>query len=42
MKKVLTVTIDGTMQHSAGNVPTGWSASMRPGFFRACTVNRWR
>ena len=28
--------------HSAGNVPTGWSASMRPGFFRACTVNRWR
>ena len=20
----------------------GWSASMRPGFFRACTVNRWR
>ena len=31
-----------TMQHSAGNVPTGWSASMRPGFFHACTVNRWR
>ena len=31
-----------TMQHSAGNVPTGWSVSMRPGFFRACTVNRWR
>ena len=31
-----------TTQHSAGNVPTGWSASMRPGFFRACTVNRWR
>ena len=27
-------------QHSAGNVPTGWSASMRPGFFRVCTTNR--
>ena len=25
-----------TMQHSAGNVPTGWSVSMRPGFFCAC------
>jgi len=23
----------------AGNVPTGWSASMRPGFFHVCTVN---
>ena len=31
-----------TMQHSAGNAPIGWSASMRPGFFRVCTVNRWR
>ena len=31
-----------TTQHSAGNVPTGWSESMRPGFFRVCTVNRWR
>ncbi len=31
-----------TTQHSAGNVPTGWSASTLPGFFRACTVNRWR
>ena len=31
-----------TTQHFAGNVPTGWSASMRPGFFRACTANRWR
>ena len=31
-----------TMQHSAGNAPTGWSVSMRPGFFRVCTVNRWR
>ena len=29
-----------TMQHSAGNVPTGWSVSMRPGFFRVCTVSR--
>ena len=28
-----------TTQHSAGNVPTGWSASMRPGFFHVCTVN---
>ena len=31
-----------TTQHSAGNAPTGWSASMHPGFFRACTVSRWR
>ena len=31
-----------TTQHSAGNVPTGWSASMRPGFFHVCTVSRWR
>ena len=31
-----------TMQHSAGNVPTGWSASMRPGFFHACTTSLWR
>ena len=28
-----------TTQHFAGNVPTGWSASMRPGFFHVCTVN---
>ncbi len=28
-----------TTQHSAGNVPTGWSASMRPGFFHVCTVD---
>ena len=31
-----------TTQHSAGNAPTGWSASMHPGFFRVCMVNRWR
>ena len=31
-----------TTQHSAGNAPTGWSVSMRPGFFHVCTVNRWR
>ena len=31
-----------TMRHSAGNAPTGWSASMRPGFFRACTTSPWR
>ena len=31
-----------TMQLSAGNAPTGWSASMRPGFSRVCTVSRWR
>ena len=31
-----------TTQHSAGNVPTGWSASMRPGFFHACTTSLWR
>ena len=31
-----------TTQHSAGNVPTGWSASMRPGFFRVCTTSPWR
>ena len=31
-----------TTQHSAGNAPTGWSASMRPGFFHACTTSPWR
>ena len=31
-----------TMQRSAGNAPTGWSESTRPGFFHACTAIRWR
>ena len=32
-------TICCTKQPFAGSVPTGWSASMRPGFFHACTAS---